>query len=433
MSISGLDAESLFENYVPVRVPRILIYHRKNLKLRNDALSFPLNLNESGSLEDIDEVSGEALCHITQLCRDVICETRRCTTGCPTMKFSCGACRMRYYTQFSNYILSNVCGSFAEGCMLPIFYVQNDKTGAMKIWSDIDYMVQHELKIGFEGTEADIFASIETENTPPGYLQLREIGTGKLHSVPGRIKKLDSLGPNKKYSVFRSLVQDISFSPLGPATEVTHSYQKPHASINSFDAVTYYSCSSWPPIAKPWIDRERPCNWPSKETIQTIVSKGCRIVHTPHVLCQGQETVFRFSFSEAETILFRTITSDRKKCFVVFKSLTKYCNYKVENKKYANNLSTYCLKTIFLWACETIPADHWQTTNGWSMCLLYMIDQLYSCVKFGKLSGYFIPETNLINNLKRPCELLVEIKKLRNNPISYAATFIDATKCFRGF
>ena len=94
-------------------------------------------------------------------------------------------------------------------------------------------------------------------------------------------------------------------------------------------------------------------------------------------------------------------------------------------------MNSYCLKTIFLWACETIPVDHWHTTNGWSKCLLYMIDQLYACLESGNLPGYFIPESNLLDTMKRSRPLLDEIETLRCNPISHAAAFIDSTLCFK--
>ena len=157
-------------------------------------------------------------------------------------------------------------------------------------------------------------------------------------------------------------------------------------------------------------------------------------MHTPQVLSREKDTnVFRFSFSQAELILFETLTYAQKNCFIAFKALIKYCITKLQNKPDEINLSSYCLKNIFLWTCETISADVWQITNGWARCLLYMIDHLYSCVEVGNLPGYFIPEINLLDILNRPRELLDEIEQLRRNPLSYAATFVDVTKCFRGF
>ena len=406
------------------------IYRRCKLEFQNEDQYFPLTWNKPVSSKVIDEVSGEALCHIALLCRDVICETNKCTTGCSLPNFSCGTCRLRALMDSS--AIQNVCGSFAEGCMLPTFYVQNDKIGTIKIWSDVDYMVHPIGTVGFGNTESDIVAVIDTDNSPPGYLQLRDIRTRILCCRPEEKNNFDFLEPSTRKNKLENTMPLWNLSPHGPATKVTTCHDL-FPCLSSFDSVNYYSCSSWPPIAKPWIDRERHCNWPSIETIQTVVSKGCRIVHTPKVLSQGEESVFRFSFSVAELILFETLSSDQKKCFIAFKAFIKYGISKLENEKDEINLSTYCLKIIFLWACETIPADVWQTTNGWSKCLLYMIDKLYSCVKCRNLPGYFIPEINLLDNLKRSRELLDEIEQLRSSPLSYAATFIDATKCFRGF
>ena len=135
----------------------------------------------------------------------------------------------------------------------------------------------------------------------------------------------------------------------------------------------------------------------------------------------------------AELILFETLKCYQRKCFIAFKALIKNSVYKLENKLGEDiNLNTYCLKTIFLWTCETIPVDHWRTTNGWSKCLLRMIDQLYSCLETGKLPGYFIPDSNLLSTVKLSRSLIDEIGKLRGDPLVHAAAFIDATQFFTG-
>ena len=198
------------------------------------------------------------------------------------------------------------------------------------------------------------------------------------------------------------------------------------------DAVFFYSCPSWPPLAQTWIDRERRSKWPSKEIIREIVSKGCRIVHKSHPSSTDPDAEFRFSFSVAELILFDALSIDQKKCFIALKALIKHTIYRSEFiTKNKIDLSSYHLKTIFLWTCETIPADQWQTTTGWARCLLFMIDQLYACLKSKTLPGYFIPECNLMDSIEPPQDLFREIRKLRRNPITSAASFLDSTKCFR--
>ena len=395
------------------RVSRSLIYRRCRLRLLNEERCFPLIWKESCSSNVFDEVSGQALCHITLLCRDVICECNICKTGCPSWNFPCDACNREELTDITHLPKNEPSGSFPEECTLPTFYVQTDDSEvAVLIQSDIDFMIDRGMKVGFDGKNDNIMV-IETENSPPGHLQLRDIGTGKLVSMLHN-------GPDS--DVFY-------FTRNGPASTWT---SKNTDLRISYDKVGYFSCSSWPPVALRWIDRKRYCNWPSIVTIQTIVSKGCRIVHKSHELSKNKVTEFRFSFSEAELILFKTLTRDQRKCFIAFKAVMKHIIYKLVNKTRDEiKLNSYCLKTIFLWACETIPANYWQATNGWSMCLLYLIDQLLSCLERGNLPGYFIPESNLLDAMKWSRPFFDEIEKLRCNPTLYAAAFIDSTTCFK--
>ena len=314
--------------------------------------------------------------------------------------------------------------------MLPTFYVWNQMNEAIKKSSDIDKMAGSVGLVGFSvENESNIFATIETENCKPGYLRLRVVGNGEIIRTPEiseYANKILARNFIKSYEQHERRCHKTSFT-RGPArTNISY------ADYPDTDVVYYFSCSSWPLIARTWIYRERRRKWPSNEIIREIVSKGCRIVHKAHPSSRDPDAEFRFSFSVAELILFNTLSVDQKKCFIAFKALVKYRIYRSEIiKKNKIDLSSYHLKTIFLWTCETIPADQWHTTTGWARCLLYMIDQLYACLESRTLPGYFIPECNLLDSIELTKAFLCEIKKLRNNPITSAATFLDSTKCFR--
>ena len=428
--VKYMNVDSLLRNIEAIS--RIPIYRRSQMKSQHEEGCSPLIWNVPDSSNAIDEVSGEYLSHITLLCRDVICECNKCTTGCTSgSMFSCEACKLDRFSEIAAELYHQNSGSFAEHCMLPTYYVETDGNTSLKKQSDIDVMIYKGYKVGFDMNESNIYATVDTEKSRPGYLKLRELGTGRLCSWTETSPHKEP-NPSIKNKFFPSFdPRHLQYFPHGPATLINYDF----ADFNEIDSVPYLSCASWPPIATAWIDRERPSNWPSKEKIQTIVSKGCRVVHKPHELSKDKETEFRFSFSEAELILFGTLTCEQRKCFIAFKALVKYSIYKLEykTKQDINYLSSYCLKTIFLWACETIPVDHWQTPNGWSKCLLYMIDNLYASVKDRNLPGYFIPESNLLDNMTQSGPLLAGIETLRSDPISHAAIFIDATKCFREF
>ena len=403
---------------------KVRIYHRQMWNHLDEGGSFPSIWKEPDPSAWIDDVSGVALRHVTLFCRDMICECSKCTTGCPVSSVyrCCDACIWKELE------ISILFGSFAEGCMLPTFFVRNELNQAIKKWSDIDQMYDSGHQVGFNTeTESNLFATIETNNCKPGYLRLRFAGNGKIVRGSEDIKLLHS--KRKIYSKMgkpRDL-QLKSTITRGPAT--TNIF---HSDLLTMDDVFYSSCSSWPPIAQTWVDRKRRSKWPSKETIRDIVSRGCRVVHKAHPCSEDPDAEFRFSFSVAELILFNMLSVDQKKCFIAFKALVKYVVCRSEFKSMIEiDLSSYSLKTIFLWSCETIPADQWQTTNGWARCLLYMIDQLYACLKSKALPGYFITDCNLMDSIKLPQTFFQEILKLRSNLITYAARFLDSTKFFQ--
>ena len=315
--------------------------------------------------------------------------------------------------------------------MMPAFFAHHEFDGATKKWSGRDIMHDSGRRVEFNAKiESKIFATIEIENCNPGYLRLRDVVNGKILRFSGNIVFLFNDNNSKvrnKLKLHEQIKRNIYKTSVtrGPATTNT-TFNEVWVS----DDVYYHNCPSWPSIAQTWIDRKRQSKWPSKEIIREIVSKGCRIVYKSHPRSIDPDAEFRFSFSVAELILFATLSVDQKKCFIAFKALVKYTIYRLEIiTKSEIDLSTYHLKTIFLWTCETIPADQWQTTTGWARCLLYMIDQLYVCLKSRTLPGYFIPECNLMDSIE-PQTNFCEIRKLRKNPITSAATFLDSTRCF---
>ena len=412
---------------------KVRIFHRQASNWKMEGASFPSIWKEQDQFALVDDVSGVALRHITLLCRDVICECNKCTVGCPSGESGtpgrCDVCQLEYQEYIMRHVQPSMvfCGSFAEGCMLPTFFVCNEFGIAIKKSSDIDKMIDSRGRVGFNvEIDSNIFATIETGNCEPGYFRLRVVSDGQIFRLSENIEFIGNTVQDRiNVRIIEKSYYKKSFT-RGPAT-TNIAFKEPNR-----DKVYYYSCSSWPQIAQPWIDRERPSKWPPKEIIREIVSKGCRIVHKPHPSSKDPDAEFRFSFSVAELFLFDALSVDQKKCFIAFKALVKcgICRSKIITKNKID-LCTYHLKTIFLWTCETIPVEQWQTTTGWARCLLYMIDQLYACLKSRILPGYFIPESNLLDSIELPQILLNEMRKLRMDPMTSAATFLDSTRCLR--
>ena len=69
------------------------------------------------------------------------------------------------------------------------------------------------------------------------------------------------------------------------------------------DSVFAINCPLWPPDAHEWVIRERLKGWPTKNIVDAIVKGGCHLVSKPNGKKQNDDTQWRYSFSQAETIL----------------------------------------------------------------------------------------------------------------------------------
>ena len=284
---------------------KVRIYHRQAWNPMMEGASFPLIWKEPDPSTLVDDVSGVALYHITLLGRDMICECNKCTLGCQSVQSGqCDACRLDFTEHQTERVVPSpvYSESFAEGCMLPSFFVCNELNKPIKKMSDIDMMLVLKDLAGFG---ADTFATTEMENCKPGYLRLRVAENGQLLRFSENTEFQVPV-PNQLRSIKQSYHKK-SFS-RGPAiTYIPHDDREPES-----DEVYYLCCPSWPSIAQTWIDRERRSKWPPEEMIREIVSKGCRIVHKPHPSSRDPDAEFRFSFSVAEVTLFDALSVDQK-------------------------------------------------------------------------------------------------------------------------
>ena len=276
---------------------KVRIYYRQAWNPVTEGSSFMSIWKEPDPSASVDDVSGIALRHITLFCRDVICECNKCTMGCSSdISGQCDVCKLDHevcamrLNVFS--VLVGHCGSFAEGCMLPTFFVWNELNEPIQKLSDIDVMIDSGRRVGFSAKfESNIFATIEMKNCKPGYLRLRVVENKIILRFSGII---DIIGISANIQNQIDIAVQICYkksSLRGPATTNILINGDPDR-----DEVYFYSCSSWPPIAKTWIDRERRSKWPPEEIIQEIVSKGCRIVHKAHPSSTDPDAEFRFSF-----------------------------------------------------------------------------------------------------------------------------------------
>ncbi|XP_062572452.1 uncharacterized protein LOC134234405 [Saccostrea cucullata] len=149
-------------------------------------------------------------------------------------------------------------------------------------------------------------------------------------------------------------------------------------------------CLKWPAdILNSWLARERPACWPSKDIIAKVSEEKCVVVP-----CESSdELTWRLNFMLPIRVLIKEgTTSHQRHCYRVFKLLIDGI---ASTKKI--NLSSYAVKSIFLYAMEKIPLDFW--TNNKGGCLLYLLDRLLFSIHKMEIPDYFIPAWNLLEDV----------------------------------
>lgn len=137
-----------------------------------------------------------------------------------------------------------------------------------------------------------------------------------------------------------------------------------------------------------WKNRRPKCDFPSQSLVRSIIKTGCTVIPRSHPRSSSPEIEWQFDFSMAEHQIFKSMTVPQIHGFFVLKVL-------IENMVHHLPLKTKHLKAVFLMACETIPSGVWET--NFSGCVLYVLNNLLSCLKRRFLPNYFIPENNLID------------------------------------
>lgn len=173
-----------------------------------------------------------------------------------------------------------------------------------------------------------------------------------------------------------------------------------------------YRCPRWPDEALNWFKRARPSGWPNSVTIRDIKEVPCVLSPVSHPESTHPNIEWMLDFSLAEKFLLKNkITEQQRFCFHAFKLLIDF--YTGRNF----DLSTFILKTLFLYSLEFITLEQWNSCP--SACLLYLLENLHECLKVKTIPHYFIPENNIISHISGEALyfLIERVSVIREFPI----------------
>src|SRR6218665_42060 len=174
---------------------------------------------------------------------------------------------------------------------------------------------------------------------------------------------------------------------------------KTKGKLRSFkvDRVYAIRCPCWPAEAVEWISREGKYGWPSKDLVDKIVKRGCHIVAKSPNSVPSDYSLWRISFSLAETILVHTWTDVQKYIYYLLK-LIKNEVVTDFRKDCKTVLCSYFLKTLMFWTCEGMGPEFWEDRNL-ENAVAYLICLMIECLVQKICQNYFIPNSNLLCGL----------------------------------
>ncbi|VDI73530.1 Hypothetical predicted protein [Mytilus galloprovincialis] len=153
--------------------------------------------------------------------------------------------------------------------------------------------------------------------------------------------------------------------------------------------------ATWPHKLSDFQSREK--KWPQKEVVDSIVQDGCLLTHLTSYVAYPLQ--WKTTFSLAEQQLTTRFSFHQKFLFILLKLVKKkYLDMGVmENGESRVGLTTYHLKTIYLWICETRDPQQFIDYPGTGF--LSFLKSLQHCIASTVCPHFFMPTLNVLEGL----------------------------------
>lgn len=150
-------------------------------------------------------------------------------------------------------------------------------------------------------------------------------------------------------------------------------------------------CIGSDPAIQDWENRQRKYEWPTGTVIRQVVETPRFIVPKGFKGSKTRDYEFRVSYTISELRLIKTLNETQLKMYVILKLLFK----SEVDKSFPDILTSYCLKNVVFWLCETTPQEDFVIE-----CLLELLTKalnyILDCVKEENLPMYLMPTRNLL-------------------------------------
>ncbi|KAH3700831.1 hypothetical protein DPMN_075812 [Dreissena polymorpha] len=180
----------------------------------------------------------------------------------------------------------------------------------------------------------------------------------------------------------------------------------------------------WPISALEWVSRNRPGMFPAYDLVHSLFNGGCDVVpcfcqteygdvidDCTNVSDANTPIHWCLSFAVPERSLFRNLSMQQHSCFLIYRAM-------VEQSITGHVLPSSIVKSLFLYACENIPQNDWESKPG--HCLLLLLRNTFNAFSRRFLAHYFICSKNLLRCLSESVllECASELQKCWSRPIA---------------
>src|SRR6218665_37424 len=277
------------------------------------------------------------------------------------------------------------CGSFYE---IPLLYFFSNPTDFDMMFCDINLYASYN-HISTPGRHARSMLIIDTTDCHIGFARLRN---GVEYFRKPSTTKYDK-GP--------AVMEGVKFHTSCLSDVLGKIYTRWRNIFKlTKDSVYAICCPLWPQDAHEFITRKRINGWPSKETINSIVDGGYHLVSKPYAKNPNDDTQWRYSFSQAETILIHNSWTDVQKYIyhllrIIKRDVVSKCGGDSQTF-----ISNYYFKTLMLRACEEKPSEFWEERNIVTSVRELLLDLVEKLIE-RNVRHYFMPANNIMDDL--PC------------------------------
>ena len=149
----------------------------------------------------------------------------------------------------------------------------------------------------------------------------------------------------------------------------------------SIDIVAYLQINFWPEVTAEWFLRDR--HWPDLKTLGEIRKAKCGLVRKS---IGDEKKAWRLSFSEAEGILANRQSHFQKKSYLLAKLIFTLETNGLTDGETERKLSSYFLKTVYLFTLENTSPEHFDTleqAQNYLKLVSMMFERLSQALKIG--------------------------------------------------